>query len=232
MKLNEIIKITGTIKLLTGLHIGAGDSGMKIGGIDNPVIKHPHNDQPYIPGSSLKGKIRTLLEWRSGQVKESPLSWKDYENAGNDPQIKAILQLFGMGGSDTQAEASREIGPARLSFSDCGLSKDYEEKIRPHYTEAKFENAINRITGTAANPRQTERVPAGAVFDLCVTLRVFENDDRDMSARLLLEGLRLLEWDALGKSGSRGYGKVEFKLDDSAWQKKLDAVTDPFRQVA
>ncbi len=60
MRLSEMREITGKIILKSGLHVGAGDTEMRIGGTDNPVIKHPHNLEPYIPGSSIKGKVRSL----------------------------------------------------------------------------------------------------------------------------------------------------------------------------
>ncbi len=107
----------------------------------------------------------------------------------------------------------KRIGVGRLGFWDCALNEEWEKRIRDDnqlLTEAKSENTINRITATADNPRQTERVPAGAKFDFKLTLRQFEGDNEDLLA-LILKGLRLLELDSLGGSGSRGYGKVEFE---------------------
>lgn len=214
MKLTNIIEIKAKLVLKTGLHIGAGDSEMHIGGIDNTVIKNPITQSPYIPGSSLKGKIRSLLEWRSGDVKESPLSLKDLPNATNPNNVKDILRLFGVTGDSKNDDALlRELGVSRLAFWDCHLNADWEEKIKGDnlsLTEAKSENTINRITATADNPRQTERVPAGAEFDFKLTMRQFEGDS-DALVALVLKGLRLLELDSLGGSGSRGYGKVEFQ---------------------
>lgn len=214
MKLTNIIEIKAKLVLKTGLHIGAGDSEMHIGGIDNTVIKNPLTQSPYIPGSSLKGKIRSLLEWRSGDVKESPLSLKDLPNATNPNNVKDILRLFGVTGDSKNDEALlRELGVSRLAFWDCHLNSDWEAKIKGDnlsLTEAKSENTINRITATADNPRQTERVPAGAEFDFKLTVRQFEGDSDEL-VELVLKGLRLLELDSLGGSGSRGYGKVEFQ---------------------
>lgn len=214
MKLTNIIEIKAKLVLKTGLHIGAGDSEMHIGGIDNTVIKNPITQSPYIPGSSLKGKIRSLLEWRSGDVKESPLSLKDLPNATNPNNVKDILRLFGVTGDSKNDDALlRELGASRLAFWDCHLDSDWEAKIKGDnlsLTEAKSENTINRITATADNPRQTERVPAGAEFDFKLTMRQFEGDS-DALVALVLKGLRLLELDSLGGSGSRGYGKVEFQ---------------------
>lgn len=211
MKLTNIVEIKAKLVLQTGLHIGAGDSEMHIGGIDNSVIKHPITQSPYIPGSSLKGKIRTLLEWRSGAVQSSPLSLKDISK--NPEEVKNILRLFGISGDTKNSEQEvAEIGVSRLAFWDCALNEAWENAIRGDnqlLTEAKSENTIDRITSTAGNPRQTERVPAGAEFDFKLTLRQFEGDKPEL-LDLVLKGLKLLELDSLGGSGSRGYGKVKF----------------------
>lgn len=211
MKLNKIIEITGLITLESGLHIGSGDSEMHIGGIDRQVIKNPINQHPYIPGSSLKGKIRSLLEWRSGEVGEKPLTIQDWEKTNNE-MVKQILQLFGVS-ADNDSKEQKELGVGRLAFWDCQLNEYWKKKADEdilQLSEAKSENTINRITATAANPRQTERVPAGVQFDFKVTLRQFEGDDPAL-LDTLLKGLRLLELDSLGGSGSRGYGKVKFE---------------------
>ena len=214
MQLKQIHILEATLVLETGLHIGAGDSEIHIGGIDNSVVKHPISGEPYIPGSSLKGKIRSLLEWKSGAVQEDPLGKKEYDDNTGAQQtaVKHILQLFGISG-DTQDEGfQKHIGHTRLAFWDCPLDETYAQEQRDNdrlYTEAKSENRINRISGTAEHPRQTERVPAGAKFRFKLTLKTFDGDDATLR-QTLLTGLKLLEWDSLGGSGSRGYGKVRF----------------------
>ena len=212
MKLTNIVEIKAKLVLQTGLHIGAGDSEMHIGGIDNSVIKHPLTQSPYIPGSSLKGKIRTLLEWRSGAVQSAPLTLKDVSK--NPEEVKNILRLFGISGDTKNSEQEvAEIGVSRLAFWDCALNEAWEKAIRDDnqlLTEAKSENTIDRITSTAGNPRQTERIPAGAEFDFKLTMRVFDEDDKQELLNTVLSGLKLLELDSLGGSGSRGYGKVKF----------------------
>ena len=215
MQLINIHIIEATLVLQTGLHIGGGDSEIHIGGIDNEVIKHPVSGEPYIPGSSLKGKIRSLLEWKSGAVQEAPLGKKEYDNTQNEQQaagIKQILQLFGISGDTADESFQKEIGHTRVSFWDCPLNRDYAERLRSDnlpLTEAKSENRINRIAGTAEHPRQTERVPAGAQFDFKLTVKQFDGDEEAL-LDTLLQGLKLLEWDSLGGNGSRGYGKVAF----------------------
>ncbi|MDP8052788.1 type III-A CRISPR-associated RAMP protein Csm3 [Pasteurella atlantica] len=213
MKLENIVEITATLRLETGLHIGAGDSEMHIGGIDNSVIKNPITNQPYIPGSSLKGKIRSLLEWRSGKISNGDLLSLNDLKDGNE-NVKQILQLFGIAAnSDNDEKKLQEIGVSRLAFWDCSLTESWEKRIcedNQLLTEAKNENTIDRITATAGNPRQTERVPAGVEFDFKLTMRKFEGDSDEL-LNLILKGLRLLELDSLGGSGSRGYGKVKFE---------------------
>jgi len=231
-QLTAITTITATLELVTGLRIGAGDSEMHIGGVDNTVIKHPHTQSPYIPGSSLKGKMRSLLEWRSGAVKEEALGWKDYEKASGSAQleVKRILQLFGISGdAKLGIENITTIGPTRISFWDCNLNKDWEDRIREDnfsLTEVKSENRINRISGVAEHPRQTERVPAGAQFDFRLSVRKLAGDSDDLLTTVL-QGLKLLELDSVGGSGSRGYGKVKFinlQIDGADAQARLNAV--------
>lgn len=219
MKLAKVIKVSATLCCLTGLHIGSGDAEIHIGGIDNQVVKHPISDRPYIPGSSLKGKMRSLLEWCSGAVKETPLTFSDYLNAKKDPKVLTILQLFGRGavggqGESSGSEGAEQVGPTRLSFWDCNLSEAWVREVDELHellVEAKTENTINRIKGTAEHPHHTERVPAGAYFDFKLTLKVYDTDDEEMLLETALRGMKLLELDSLGGSGSRGYGKVKFK---------------------
>lgn len=218
MKLEKIKEITGRIILKSGLHIGAGDTEMKIGGTDNPVIKHPHTLEPYIPGSSLKGKIRSLLELRSGLMVKtggSTVSLRTLQSLEGEEkdECEKILKLFGTSGAD--ADEGSNIGPTRASFADCSLDSAWKKKAAEGHlplTEVKSENSINRIKGTAENPRFTERVPADTEFRFCITLKRLEsNEDLEM---FLLEGMKLLEMDALGGSGSRGYGRINFEFDN------------------
>lgn len=215
-QLTHITTIEATLELVTGLRIGAGDSEMHIGGVDNTVIKHPHTQSPYIPGSSLKGKMRSLLEWRSGAVKEAALGWSDYEKApaAQQAEVKRILQLFGISGDANKLGMAQmgTLGPTRVSFWDCNLNAEWEKQIREDnfaLTEVKSENRINRISGVAEHPRQTERVPAGAQFDFRLSVKQLAGDGDDL-LNTLLQGLKLLELDSVGGSGSRGYGKVRF----------------------
>lgn len=224
MQLTDIKEIKGRIILKSGLHIGAGDTEMHIGGTDNPVIKHPHTQQPYIPGSSLKGKVRSLLEMESGlmaQTKGEPVKVRTLKGLSGEQKSKCekLLKIFGSSGADSD-DTAYLLGPTRVSFADCPINAGWCEKAKKNrwdYFEVKSENSINRIEGTARNPRFTERVVEGAEFDFSVTLKLLVEDEAALF-EYLLDGLKLLELDALGGSGSRGYGRIQFQFDDAALQ--------------
>ncbi len=189
------IRINTTITLLTGLHIGGSSDNVEIGGIDNPVIKIGTRDnQPYIPGSSLKGKMRCLLEQMAGSTK-----------VGGNAEI---CRLFG------SADASNPQ-PSRLIVRDSVLTEESVSKLLAAdldmpFTENKYENTISRSKGTAENKRQTERIPAGAEFNVEFIINIWDNDDETALLNMLNKGIRAIENDYLGGSGSRGYGQVKF----------------------
>lgn len=189
--------ISGTIELVSGLHIGGSGDTIEIGGMDNPVIKNPLNSEPYIPGSSLKGKIRCLLEWKLGKTKICECG---------DCQI---CRLFGC------AESRKVKGPTRLLFHDCSLTKNWSQRFHSGELplEAKYEVTIDREKGKVGGggPRQTERVPAGVSFVFELSYRRFDTADWEEDFTMIREGLRLLQMDALGGSGSRGYGRIRFE---------------------
>jgi len=232
MKLKEIKKLEGTITLKSGLHIGSGNMEMQIGGTDSPVIKHPHTLEPYIPGSSLKGKVRSLLEMASGlmiHTEGGVISTKTLRKvSGKDrDEAEAIIKIFGSGGDDK--EEYTDIGPTRVSFADCYLDEDWKKKAQANrwqLTEVKSENSIDRIRGTAANPRFIERVPEGTQFSFSLTFKILDDGD-DILFDKLLEALKLLELDALGGSGSRGYGRIKFEFKDAAINQKFTEL-NPF----
>jgi CRISPR-associated protein Csm3 len=194
------IEITARLELKTGLHIGGSSAFAAIGATDSPVIKDALTNRPLIPGSSIKGKMRSLLA--------RALNETAARNPNEDhPQI---LRLFG-------ASNPKNIR-GRLVFSDLVMSEAVEKVLRERgaklSTEVKFENTINRITGVA-NPRQIERVIAGSWFDFSL---MYEFDDEENSDDAQIRedfknigtGFKLLEYDYLGGSGTRGYGKVVF----------------------
>ncbi|SMC09195.1 type III-A CRISPR-associated RAMP protein Csm3 [Nitratiruptor tergarcus] len=237
MKLQEIKQISGKIKVLTGLHIGAGNDEIKIGGIDTPVIKNPITNEPYIPGSSIKGKMRTLLEWRLGTIVDgSPTKVnkptedkKDdkwiYEDDKKLKNFKIIAKIFGNGATIKNEDIAKDIGPTKVSFYDCYLTKESKEQLMSvnALTESKYEIIIDRFSGTVRRGglRQIERVPAGAEFEFYLTYMVFNEDDKNNFNYLAL-GMKLLELTALGGNSSRGYGKVEFFDIEGIDEKFLD----------
>jgi CRISPR-associated protein Csm3 len=221
-------KIEALLTVKTGLKIGAGKDSIEIGGIDSPVVKHPHSLQPYIPGSSIKGKLRSLLEWSLNCIEQDG---SVYGTRTSPPHTDVILRTFGI------TSDKWEGGPSRLLVRDAHLHKDWYTKIKERnlpLTEAKSEVTINRIEGKAARmgPRTMERVPSGAEFDIEMLFKRYAVADdteglHDLACvNRVIEAMRLLEEDALGGSGSRGYGRVEFS------QIKVDEVdiTPQFRQ--
>lgn len=207
----KIFRLNGTIRLLSGLHIGGGDDTMKIGGIDNQVIKDPNSGDPYIPGSSLKGKMRSLLEWNGkmvgvGDGKPFGSDLLDKLADQDKPNAINLIKVFG------DSSAKNSYGITRITVGDCKLIRKDGEIT----SEAKYENTINRQNGTAANPRQTERVPAGVEFEFDIKLKVLDGDDTDALKKMVEKGLNLVQNDYLGGSGSRGYGRVEFVCKE--WQ--------------
>lgn len=239
MRLIEIKKLEGTITLKSGLHIGSGNMEMHIGGTDSPVIKHPHTMEPYIPGSSLKGKVRSLLEMESGLMvytDGSVVSNKTLQRkeVSDDQELigkcEALLKIFGSSGADKEDETS--FGPTRVSFADCFLDKEWKKQAQENrwlLTEEKSENVINRIKGTAEHPRFIERVPEGTKFRFLLTFKVLEGDDNNLFDKTLLKGLKLLEMDALGGSGSRGYGRIAFEFNDATLNKEFNEL-NPFQE--
>jgi len=208
----KIVKLTGVVELVSGLHIGGGDDTMKIGGIDNGVIKDINSNEPYIPGSSLKGKMRSLLEWNIGVVgigNGEPFTSKLLNDSifnDNDKKSKAInlLKLFG--------DREGGFGITRISVGDCKL---LDESKKMKLSEAKYENVIDRKSGTAKHPRQTERVPAGVKFEFDIRVKVLDEDSEKELKDMVELGLELIENDYLGGNGSRGYGRVKFI--DKTW---------------
>jgi CRISPR-associated protein Csm3 len=213
-KMNSLkfIEVKGIIKIDSGLHIGAGSDEIRIGGIDNPVVKNPITDEPYIPGSSIKGKMRCLLEQVTNRIKINNKG-EGVPFYGDDKDI--LCNMFGNG----KADSSYNGGPTRLIFRDCKLKNADSFPQKGLYTESKYENVIDRTKGTTkqGGVRQVERVPAGAEFDFNIVMKVFKNDEVGLMTNLLKLGLKLLEMDCLGGSGSRGYGRVRFEIQNEGF---------------
>lgn len=189
------IQITGTIEVVTGMHIGGSEAFAAIGAIDSPVIIDPLSRKPIIPGSSLKGKMRALLAKAYNPTVVN-------HNDDND----RISRLFG-------SSANNKLMTSRLIFSDMILD-NYDElhsKGLDSITEVKFENTISRTT-SVANPRQIERVIRGSKFKLNIIYDVLEDyqDQALDDIKILVEGMKLLQYDYLGGGGTRGNGKIKF----------------------
>lgn len=189
------IQITGTIEVVTGMHIGGSEAFAAIGAIDSPVIIDSLSRKPIIPGSSLKGKMRALLA-------------KAYNPTvvNHNDDSEKISRLFG-------SSANNKLMTSRLIFSDMILD-NYDElysKGLDSITEVKFENTISRTT-SVANPRQIERVIRGSKFELNIIYDVLEDyqDQALDDIKILVEGMKLLQYDYLGGGGTRGNGKIKF----------------------
>ncbi len=197
-KLLKKIRINTTLTVITGLHIGGNKENVEIGGIDNPVIKLASKDnQPYIPGSSIKGKMRCLLEQTAGST-----------IVGGNPKVN---NLFGI----TESR-NTENRPSKIIVRDAMLTEDSKrilmecDSLDMPYTESKWENVIDRKKGVAEHPRQSERIPAGAQFNVEFILNIWDDDNEEELVKLFEKGIQLLENDYLGGSGSRGYGQIKF----------------------
>jgi len=199
--------ITGKIKVLTGLHIGTSGDFSAIGAVDNIVIRDTVTNKPIIPGSSLKGKMRYLLS-RAKYNDNSTLTMPNIKEEC-DKKYDEIKRLFG--------SSEKPITLSRLQFCDMLLrEKDYGRDVEFDlpYTEIKYENTIDRVTGVA-NPRQQERVPAGSEFDFRLIYNVENAEKMEEEVKCDFENIflmfELLEDDYLGGHGTRGYGRVKFE---------------------
>lgn len=213
MKIKDYKVISGTLRCETGLHIGGSAEQIEIGGVDLPVIKHPITGEPFIPGSSLKGKMRSQLEKKEGRVNDKG------EPCRCGQENCKVCKIFG-----AHMNTRHNLGPTRILVRDAFFNKktrnEYQTFLKEKgtsYIEKKTENIINRLTGTALHPRSQERVPSGAEFDIEIVLQLYDTDgDGNALVEFVKEGLRHVQSTYLGGYGSRGSGKVSFsdmKLD-------------------
>lgn len=231
LKLIGKLILEGVMHCETGLHVGAGKGSLEIGGSDNPVVKDAFG-RPYVPGSSLRGKLRSLLEQSSGLAVPSELVYLS-RRKGQEVRIHQsdrpdddVCLLFGrnpgrMERVQGETLETTQATPARLAVFDAPLDPEsitaqMREALDDELTEVKSENAIDRIT-SQANPRTLERVPAGARFQVRLVVDVLCDEDAPLFGRVL-EGLRLLEDDSLGGGGSRGSGRVRFSDLRLVWR--------------
>ena len=189
--------IKGTLGVMTGMHIGCGGAFAVIGAVDSPVVKDVMTNLPMLPGSSLKGKLRTLIAMDCNKAIKS--------SSEDCPEVKKLF------GGKISISGNDKFYTSKLIFSDMFMTNiEQLEKREILPTEVKFENTINRITGLA-NPRQIERVIRGAEFGFEVIYNCTDNTIMYGDMEMLKKGMELLEHDYLGGSGSRGYGRVKFK---------------------
>ena len=233
LKLIGKLILDGELVCETGLHIGAGKGSLEIGGADNRVVKDVYG-RPYVPGSSLRGRLRSILEQASGMAVPAELVYLS-KRKGQEVRIHQsdrpddeIGLLFGRNPGRMERVTGEPLeashaGPARLTVCDAPLDPEsitaqMRENLDDEMTEVKSETAIDRIT-SQANPRTLERVPAGARFHVRFVLDVLCEEDKALWARLV-EGLRLLEDDHLGGGGARGSGRVRFANLKLTWRNR------------
>jgi CRISPR-associated protein Csm3 len=217
------VVMEATLVCGTGLHIGANKDSMEIGAVDSPVVRDPVSRYPLIPGSSLKGKLRSLADWKEPSIRfDRPGGSGIYRHEcdSREDALKCpVCRVFG----STKGKGERASNhPARLAVRDAFVTPDWQKRLKEietglEYTEVKWENGLDRVTA-AANPRQLERVPAGTEFDVELIYTVEDSG----TAKKDLENLRacvdLLQDDTLGGHGTRGYGKVTFDRWSFRWR--------------
>ncbi len=209
--LSHYIVLDARMKVLNGLRVGSGAETMEIGALDNPIVRHPFSRQPYIPGSSLKGKLRSLLETKGYTTTKHPVTPQRRQGPCGCGEC-VVCWLFGCGDVRNTAE------PTRLIVRDAFLTAQHRDKLSSLldqgvlYSETKSEVVMDRVTGKVASvgPRTMDRIMAGTELDLCISVRVFEGDDIDEIKGVLVDALKMLHQDTLGGSGTRGYGWVGF----------------------
>jgi len=211
MNLIGKVKITGEISTETGLHIGGSKSAIDIGGVDLNVVKTPFGE-PFIPGSSHKGKLRSMLARKEGSVAVAPGKGVK-EGEKTDEDVPIIIEIFGSSGDSKMKGAV-----TRLYVRDAFLNtekfnekfEDAKDSMEMEYSDVKWENSVDRKTGAAKDPRQMERVPAGAIFKFEIIYDVYNDGKKDEHLKSVCVAMRMLEDDYLGGQGSRGYGKIKY----------------------
>ncbi len=216
--------IMGKIQIISGLHIGGSQDRLEIGGIDSPVIRDPLTNYPYIPGSSLKGKLRMITELSEGKIGSD--GKKGYVCDCGEISCP-VCRIFGTAKDPSKIEIKNSLGPTRIivrdSFPDKETIQMWENLDSDYlYTEAKTENCINRLT-SEANPRTIERVIKGSFFNFYITLGMYEgkneskelfNDENFDNKNIVLHSMMMLEDVGLGGSISRGYGRIKFLIKE------------------
>lgn len=209
-KLLKYVTVTGVLTCKSGCRIGGSKDDIGVGEMDNPIIRHPLTKHPYLPGSSIKGKLRSLSEYREGKV---PSNGQPH---GCTDTTCLVCRVFG-----PHKTVDHQHGPTRLIVRDAVLTPEAERELIAaqvhgiNFAEVKSENWIDRNTGIAGRGglRSQERVPAGTRFALNLSIRIFEGDDEQKIVNFIEQALDWLPNDTLGSSGTRGYGWVELAYE-------------------
>lgn len=221
MKLKKFVKISGVMEVVTGLSIGGNKDDIGPGGSDTPVIKNPLDNSPYVPGTSLKGKMRSKLEEVYGVENKTP---KDaYNPCGCGRKDCIICTLFG-----AHMNTRSEAGTPRVIFKDMYMTEDFRNLPVEKIFETKNETMVDRKTHTASNSslRNRERVAKGVKFEYEILVQVYEGDNEKKMLETLKRGLELVEETGLGGKTTGGYGRVSFGIDgDDYVEEHIDAMT-------
>lgn len=225
MRLKSIKNINGTIELVTGTRVGGNSNVIEIGGNDSPIVRNPLTGEMYIPGSSLKGKMRMLMEWIEGKISTSGAvhSCKEKECP--------VCRVFGRGAKDS---GDAKTGPTRIVVKDAYLTEESRNLLRELKdetgldTEWKYENTINRLD-SSANPRNSERIPAGVKFDFSISYKVLDlgdngKVDEEYFETVVLKGLKALLLEGIGGGVSRGNGQIKFVKLEADGESIIDKV--------
>lgn len=223
-------------KLLTGTHIGNANEGFAIGGVDKVVVRDAVTRLPIVPGSSLKGKLRAIVEAMNGVEARQELAHGKWYNRGHGTQYRheadtreqALKQPVDRTFGTTGRTGGDTNHPARLAVSDAQVTPETAEVLQElegdlPFTEIKSENFLDRVT-SAANPRQLERVPAGSMFRTRLTYTVEDTAHLHDDLRLVFAALEWLEDDYIGGNGSRGYGRLRFGVIPEGDGLPLDSI--------
>jgi len=231
-KLEYKLEITGTIEVVTGLHIGGSDVDLNIGGIDSEVAKNKQDGTPYIPGSSLSGKLRSLIAKAKGYKYlnfDAAVKSEDHDLDTFNWDREFLALLFNGNGFNADyvivknRPKDNSNNYVTIDGDEVLLATHTRLLIRDDFMlepdtllekvlEDKAENVINRNTGEA-NPRHIERVVNGTKFQLKMIMDVYQYDKVVELCKALHLGINLLNNDYLGGMGSRGSGEVKIYID-------------------
>lgn len=212
MSIKKIIEFNGTMTIKSGVHIGGNDNGTKVGGCDNPVIRNPLTNDPYIPGSSIKGALRSCAEKMpayAGKIRNG-------KPCGCGQETCMVCKLFG-----AHMNMRAASGEPRLIVRDMNLSPDFLDRVmesggsRSDIIETKTSTMIDRSTNTAAGGsfHNMERVAAGTVFDCSFSLKVMDKDNEAELINFFKKCLSIVEATGIGGKVTSGSGQVEFDID-------------------